>query len=474
MKRKLTVSAVICALLLAFVALGCTTIKTQRELSSFPIKTPDYSEPVIEEWVEHNGLRVLYIRDDELPLVYGTLYVKGGTYWQNADQLGLYGALGDQMRDGGAGDYTPDKLDLVLDGLAAGVSSSFGSEYGTVRFSCFDKDIEKVFSIFADVVLRPRFDPNRLSSWKKKKVDSIKRRVENPQLVAMASLMQILYDGTPYGYVSTSEDIKKISRLDLLRLHRRIVRPKDSVLVISGNISKDKVKELLRKNFGRWKGKNHLSPLPPVVEEPKPAIYFIERPLVQATVVMGELGVPRLTADDVAIDVFNDVFGTSSFGAPELFKVVRERLGLAYTVYGSIQPAVKKGVNIIFFQTKSKSVFQGIKASLGVLKMLQGNVLPKERIEMSKNFIGNSFVFKFASKYDVISRKARMIMLNYPPDYDKIYLEKLKEISNKDIRDVARNRWDIERLVIVVVGNKEAYNTLEKERKYGREVWLKE
>lgn len=415
-----------------------------------------------EEWRLENGLRVIYLKDEELPLVRGRLFIRGGSLWGPESPVGGVGAMGDQMRQGGAGALSADALDQELEQLAASVSSSFSSEFGGVSFSCLSSDLDRVFSIFADVALRPRFEGERLSLWKGQSLESIRRRKEDPSTVASIAFTQLLYGNTPYGRVSVEKDIVAISRDLLVSLHQKFVKPDGGLLVVTGRVDRPTVEKLVEHHFGSWKARGELlPPAPPVTNEPKPGIYFVELPFSQAAVQMGQLGVPRLTPDYPAIDLFNEVFGTSGFGS-RLMARVRTELGLTYGVYGGISPAVVKGVNYVFLQTKAESVAPAIEASIGVLSGLQVAPPTHEEMEEKKTAIQNSFVLNFDSVDEIAVRNARLKLLEYPADYDQTYLSKINGVAPDSVMEVAQKRWDPKTFVIVVVGNKTAYDALQK------------
>jgi zinc protease len=219
---------------------------------------------------------------------------------------------------------------------------------------------------------------------------------------------------------------------------------------------------LVEQNFGTWKARGELlPPAPPIPYEPKPGIYFVELPFSQAAVQMGQLGVPRLTPDYPAIDLFNEVFGTSGFGS-RLMARVRTDLGLTYGVYGGISPAVVKGVNYVFLQTKAESVAPAIEESIGVLAGLQSAPPTTEEMEEKKTAIQNSFVLNFDSIDEIAVRNARLKLLEYPADYDQTYLAKINGVDAPAVMEVAQKRWDPKKFVVVVVGNKTAYESLQK------------
>ncbi|MBX7145591.1 MAG: insulinase family protein [Oligoflexia bacterium] len=414
-----------------------------------------------ETWNLPNGLTVMFMQDNELPLVQGTLYLKGGGLWESDDVLGATSAMGDQMRQGGAGELDADDLDTELEKLAANISSGFAGENGKVSFSCLESDFDRVFSLFSDVVLRPRFAQSRLDLLKGQSLDAIKRRVEDPSTVAQLSFGQLLYGKSAFGRVATDSDVRRLTREDIVRMHRLLVQPKRAVLVLSGKIERAKAQQAIERLFSEWQPREEeLSVLPTGFVSAEPGIYFIELPFEQSTIIMGHLGVPRFTPDYAAIDAFNDIFGSSGFGS-RLMARVRTQLGLAYSVFGMIQPGFVQGKNFIMLQTKSESSGLALSESLGVVRKIQTGGITAQELAESQRAIVNSFVFRFDSTDEVAQRAALFKVLEYPQDYDTTYVERIMGLTTAQVEEVGTKHWDLSKFVIVVVGNETAYNSIQ-------------
>lgn len=449
-------------LFLGLLVLCFSACATQSQLGpeDFPVEPVDFTAVEPEEWKLDNGITVLYYHDPEIPVVKGALYMRGGSlHVSDASPLAV-GAMGGQMRLGGAGRLSPDALDLELEKLAASVGSSFGEEFGSVSFYSLSSDIDRVFSIFSDVLLRPRFDQGRLSLWKAQSIESIARRRDSPGSVAGISFNTLLFgDRNRFNFVAMPGDVSTIERVDLLRLHRRLVRPDDAILVVTGAITREKLESLIDKHLLAWKSRNTpLPPLPEIAHTPRPGVYFVEMPFEQATIFIGHLGVPRLTEDHVEIDVFNELFGTGGFSS-RLMQEIRVKRGLAYSTYGAIVPDVVRGKNLIVIQTKAESTEDAIRGSVDVLKNMQAENVELEELGKVKKSVESSFVFKIDSPEKAVGRKATLRLLNYPPDYDEHFLSTLSDLEPPAIKTVADRRWNPDEFVIVVVGNKTAYNS---------------
>ena len=450
--------AVLAALLL--VVVGCSP--TPMRLDRLPeVGVESSFKPVApEQWHLANGMTVLYLRDRELPLVRGNLFLAGGALWEPADKPGVITAIGDQMRQGGAGARSADELDRALEVLSASIGSSFGNEYGNVSFSCLVSDLDEVFEMFADVVRRPRFEGGRLALWKGQALESIRRRSDDAGTVAGITFNQLLYGASPYARYLTQAEVQRISRADLTAEHRRAVRPDHSILFITGDVDRARVEELITRHLGDWVMAGLPRPVPPPVDAaPRPGVYFVELPFVQATIYLGHLSVPRLTPDYPAIDGFNEIFGAGGFGSL-LMRKIRAELGLAYGIYGSIVPGPVRGRNVVAVQTKGESAGQALVETLNLLVGMQLEPVEAERIAEMQRSIRNSFVFKFDAPDDVLTRRASQMFLGYPTDYDETYLPRIGAVTPEDVRAVAERRWSLAEMVVTVVGDQRAYEAL--------------
>jgi zinc protease len=275
------------------------------------------------------------------------------------------------------------------------------------------------------------------------------------------SFAQLIYGNSPYGKVPVESDIKALTRLDLLRAHRKFVRPNGAVLTLTGALTRKKAKELVDRYFQNWKSvKPEFPPAPEVTFVPEPGIYFVEAPFTQSTLRIGHQGVKRLTEDYPAIIAFNEIYGSGGFGS-RLMKRVREELGLAYGVYGAILPGVVKGQNVIALQTKTESTADALVESLNILQEMQSELVSEEELEEVQQSLENSFIFRFDTPAKAVDRQAWLQLLEYPDDYDKNYLPAIQALTREEVRTTASNRWDLSKMVIVVVGNGKAYNSLE-------------
>jgi zinc protease len=298
---------------------------------------------------------------------------------------------------------------------------------------------------------------------KKQMREQVIRRKDDPDTIAGLVFGQLLYGSrSPYADATTVADINALSKQAIISEHRRLLNPSGAIVAISGALSRAEVERLVEQLLGglpQTDEKIAQSPFPAVNGDPRPGIYFVEGPFSQATILIGHLGVPRLSPDLFDILVFNDIFGSGSMSS-RLFAEVRTKRGLAYVAAGGISPGVVKGKNYLYAQTKSSSVGEAIDASVGVLTEMQNGTPQLEEVVDRKRALTNSFVFANQSPSSIVSRRATFKLQGYPADYDTHFLDKLAAVTPLSVQQVAQQRWNLSDLVVVVVGDKAARDSL--------------
>lgn len=421
-----------------------------------------YEPPTPESWTLSNGIQVKFLENNELPVVSGAIYFPGGAMWEEQISLGTTNALSRIWRDGGTLKYSPDVLDSKLESLAATISTNFGGEFGGASFNCLKPDLATVEELFREVVLRPRFDQKRLDLWKIQAIDEISRRPDDPETVASITAAALLFRGLRPGMALVSSNVKAITVAKLRDLYLQLVHPDGAVLTLTGALNKSEAQELSERLFANWSVPVAAKPLPPLLpieSEKNSGVYFVEGPYTQASIVIAQRGVRRFSPDQSAIEIFNEALGTAGFSS-RLFKTVRTELGLAYSVMGGIFPGRRSGQNIITIQTKGESAGTAIQASIRVLRALQQDGVTQSELSDAKRAIANGFVFQFDSPASVLGREVSQHFTGFPEDFDATYLENIKAVTSDEVKEVAKTRWDISNLLVVVAGDKTAYNSL--------------
>ncbi|MCB0345750.1 MAG: insulinase family protein [Bdellovibrionales bacterium] len=451
MRKILLVSFLFPLLTLA----ACSSNGIPRSPDDIPATKLDFSpvEPV--EWTMSNGIKVLYIHDDELPLIRGVAVFRGGSLQEAPGQEGLAAITGSQMREGATQDFSPEELDELLDNLGASIESSFGSEWGSVSFSSLSDDLDQVLTIYAEVIRRPAFDSSRLALAKHLVAQEIVRRRDDPGTMASMSFASMVYGpNSPYSQSATMKSIASISRGDMQAFHKRFVHPQNTIIAAAGSIPIEELKRQLESKFGDWTRSDKFVPpvLPEVGDSLKPGVYVLPREFEQATIMIGHRGPVRLGPEHYQLALYNRIFGHGGFSSV-LFKEVRSKRGLAYSVWGGFYPGAKSGVFEIDSGTRVTQALETIKTILDLVEKSREEQFTKDQIEDAVIGEGRRFVFNFETSRETVGRRAWLDVMDYPRDYDQKFLSRLGEVKADEILNFAKDNIDLDNLVIVIVGD---------------------
>lgn len=451
MKR---LKALVCAAALLLLS-ACSAVSIPESPHEIPIEKLDFSPIEPREWTMENGVRVLYIRDDELPLMNGVVVFRGGQLFDEKGKEGVAAIAGAQMREGATKDLSPDELDELLDNLGAAVESSFGDEWGSVTFSSLSEDFDQVATILAEIVQRPAFDERRLALAKHLMAQGIHRRQDNPGTMASMAFAKLVYgEDSPYSSYVSLDSLRSISRKDLMRFHARFVHPENTLIALAGSVPESEVKELLQRTFGGWRGAGPWKPvaIPEVRGEIRPGVYVLERGFEQASILLGHRGPARLGPEHYELALFNRVFGSGGFSSV-LFKEIRSKRGLAYSVWGGFYPGPVSGVLQIESGTRVSQALPTIATILELLKRSRHEPFSPDEVDDAVTGEARSFVFNFETSRQTVGREAWLEVMNYPEDYDQKFLERLSAVSRDEIRAFAEQEIEPDRMVIVIVGD---------------------
>ena len=417
--------------------------------------------PKIEQWKLSNGLDVRYLKDSELPFVNINLYFTRGLYQEKFEDKIILEAMSSLLKTGGAGSFTAEELDIKLEELATSISFNIGSEFGVLSLSTIKTNIEQALGILDLLIRSPRFEESRILVYKNKKLDSIKRRIESPDSIGEITFQQLLLSDTELANISTSKDIGLINKRNIEKAHKDYFNKNNIIIAVSGDIGKDHTNRLLEKHFSRLQvlgpknfAKISFSP------KQKKGIYFVEKDFQQSTIYIGQLGPKRLGEDHYKINIFNPIFGSSSFNS-KIFKKIREEKGYAYSAYGAIISDLWFGKNIIYFQTQVNNTVNAIDEAYSVVKDMQENKVADSEVKEQIEKVQNSFVFNYDSSEKIINQDISLELQGYPKDFVQNYLNNISKVDVNDVFAVANKYWNIEDFIVLVVGQKSAYNLLE-------------
>ncbi|HEX7003957.1 MAG TPA: pitrilysin family protein [Trueperaceae bacterium] len=425
------------------------------ELQPPPI---DYEPPEARQERLSNGITVFLLEDRTLPLVQGVAYVEAPALYDPEGKVGLAALTAAMLREGGAGELSPAELDIRLEQLAASVEASADTYLASVGFDTLSSTLDEVMPLWRDVLVQPRFDPDRLEVRRQRQLEAIRRVVDDPVQLALREFFYRVAEGHPTGAYPTLESINAITREDIVEFHRSYYGPANTAIAVAGDFDSDEMLARLEQLLGDWRVEvNPPPPIPPLDEEPDGTVYLAPKQMSQSVVVIGHPAVLAYSPAYNDLDVANHILGGGGFTS-RLFEEIRTRRGLAYATASVVTQGFEyPGTFVAYSISPAQATHQVISLILEEIERLQSQPVDPAELSLAQETILNQSLFRYDSAAAIAQRSARVSLLGLEPDYYERYLDNLQQITAEEIQRVAREELHPQEAVIMVVGDPELF-----------------
>jgi len=423
-------------------------------------KLGDIEIPEVERLTLANGMKLFLLEDHELPLIRISARIRVGSIYEPAEEIGLASITGSVMRTGGTTSKSGDEIDELLEQIAASVETGIGLNSGYASMSVLKGDIDTGLAILADVLMNPAFREDKIQLAKIQHRSSIARRNDNVIAIADREFDKLIY-GPESIYARHTEysTIENISRDDLVAFHKKFFRPNNMMLAVWGDFDTDEIIKKIEGAFKDWeKADIQLPTVPEVQYEFRPTVNVIRKDDVnQSNIYLGHIGGLQNDPDYFALILMNRVLG-SGFTS-RLFRNVRSREGLAYSVFGNYSANFDyPGVFYVGCQTKSESTVYAIRAMTEEVKKMTESEVTDEELAIARESYLNSFVFNFDTKGEIVNRLMTYEYFGYPLDFLQKTKDSVEKVTKQDILRVAKKHLVPDKMQILAVGRPQDFD----------------
>jgi predicted Zn-dependent peptidase len=386
--------------------------------------------------------------------------IRTGSIYEPEDKIGLASITGTVMRTGGTTTKTGDEIDELLEQIAASVETGIGLNSGSASMSVLKEDIDTGLSILADVLMNPAFRQDKIELAKINHRSSIARRNDNPGAIASREFDKLIY-GPQSVYARHTEyaTIDKISRDDLVAFHKKFYHPNNIMMGIWGDFDSDQMIDKIKTAFKDWQtARTDLISVPQVNYNFESTVNLIRKDDInQSNIYLGHIGGLRSDPDYFALILMNRILG-SSFTS-RLFKNVRSRQGLAYSVFGNYSANYDHpGIFYVGCQTASENTVKAIRSMIREVEKMTEELVTDEEIAIAKESFLNSFVFNFDSKGEIVRRLMTYEYFGYPPDFLQKTKTNAEKVTKEDILRVAKKHLKADKVQILTVGRPDDFD----------------
>jgi predicted Zn-dependent peptidase len=338
----------------------------------------------------------------------------------------------------------------AIESVGGDMNAFTTQEYTAFYVRVPDDQLEVAANILSAVVWAPAFRTDEVDSERQVILEEIRMRDDTPDDIVHELFAEALYPNHPLGrsVLGTRDTIADMSRDGIAAYHRDHYRPENVVVAAAGNLEHAGMVELISSGLDVEDGAR------PARVDPSQgssrSVITERRSTEQAHLVLGVRALSRDDPDRYALSVVNQAFGGGM--SSRLFQEVREKRGLAYSVYSYRVAFDGTGALGVYAGTSPERAQETLTVIRGELDRLVADGLPEEEIAAAKGHLKGSTALALETSSSRMHRLGRSeLTTNEVPSVDELVAE-IEAITVEDAERVIKRVFADEPRVLAVVG----------------------
>jgi zinc protease len=405
----------------------------------------------IQQITSPGGIQAWLVEEHSVPLISMRYAFDGGSSQDPDGKPGVANFI-TAMMDEGAGDLTSEEYQERVEDISMRMSydDTKDSLYGS--FETLSANRDKAVELLKLSVQKPRFDDDAVQRIRQQLVANIIYSDKDPTKVAMREWYAQAFAGHPYARPSsgTAETVSKINRDDLIAYHKRIFARDNLKIVAVGDITPAELGKLIDDVFGNLPAKAELMPVAKT-EPTGGSQRVIEMGVPQSVAIFGLGAMPRKDPDFMAAFIINHILGGGGFSA-KLMEEVREKRGLAYSVYSYVQPDKNTSILVGSVATKNASMSESLDIIRNEMKKMAENGPTEADLDAAKSYLTGSYALRFDTNSKIASQLLGLMQEGFGPDYVENRNKMIDAVTLADAKRVAARLLKSNDLIVTVVG----------------------
>jgi zinc protease len=421
----------------------------------------NFTFPEIRRRTLANGLRVGTIEHHEVPLITCFVLMPVGSSQDPAHQHGLAAITGDLL-DEGSGALDALAMHEALGRIGAHLDTEIGADATLLELTTLEQHAERALDLLASMVRTPRLDQRDFERVRDLRLNRLIQLRTLPPAVADRVFTQVLYAEHPYGHLplGTEAALQALAASDVVDFHHRVYTPALATVIAVGDASHDRLADLVERGFGEWALPPESPALVDVATLEPPSgnhgrLVTVHRPrAAQSELRIGHIGLSRSTPDYHALLVLNMILGGQFISRINMN--LREDKGYTYGARTSFE--FRKGPGPFIFQTSVQSdvTANAVREVLHELDAIRTErpVTPEE-LEVGRAALTRGYPRNFETAEQLGRAAVQLALYGLPDDYFTTFVPKVMRVNQADTTRVAQDHIDPNRLVTVIVGDRE-------------------
>ena len=409
----------------------------------------------IQHVVSPSGVEAWLVEDYTVPIITLEGLIGGGAAQDPAGKPGVLNMVMGLL-DEGAGPYDATAFQERLDDHAIEMSFGADRDHASLHLRTLARHKDEAFSMLRLALNEALLDEASIERVRAQVLAGLRHESTDPDTMAQRRFFAEAFSSHPYALPSkgTLQSVPTITRADLIGMRTKLFSRAHLHLVVVGAMDAETLGRMLEDVFGSWPQKAGLQPVSLWAEPLGNRQVVIDFDVPQSSIRFGARGLARSDDDFVTATVVNHILGGGVFSS-RLFREVREKRGLAYSVYSHLAPFAHGPLYVGGTSTKNERAAESLSIIRAEIRSLAQDGPNLEELNTAKNFLIGSH----ALRLDTSSKLAGQLVHIKAHDLGRDYLDRrnglIEAITQEDAARVAKRLYGEGDILSVIVGRPE-------------------
>ncbi|HEV3510794.1 MAG TPA: pitrilysin family protein [Candidatus Sulfotelmatobacter sp.] len=339
-----------------------------------------------------------------------------------------------------------------VDSIGGNMDAFTAKECICFNVKVLDEHVPTALDIVSDLVLNPVFDAADIARERGVIMEEIKMDEDNPDYLVHEIFTQNFWKDHPLGkpILGTKETVKRFEREPVLDAYAHRFAPGNIIVSAAGNLNHDEFVKLVAGHFEQMKPMSNgfHSSAPKIVSR---IILRNKKALEQVQLCIGVPAHPIAHEKRHAGYILNTLLGGGM--SSRLFQNIRERQGLAYSIYSDLNPYRDTGCLAVYAGTSLASAAKVVQSVVSEFHKLKSEPVTEEELKRSKAQLKGSLMLSLESSTSRMSNLARQEMY-----FDRFYdldelIQRIEAVTADDLTSLANEYFKTEAVAVTALGN---------------------
>ena len=397
-----------------------------------------------------NGLRVIVKEIEYVQSVTMGIMVGVGSAFETQSENGISHFI-EHVNFKGTEKRTAFDISDEIDSIGAQINAFTSKDVTCYYVKCIRDHVEKSFEILSDIFLNSVYPKEELDKERTVIIEEINMTEDTPDDLCIDKLATAFFGDRGYGatILGPMENALRFSRDDIFNYRKKYYVPKNTVISFAGKVKYEEVIDMVDKYFADYQGESIY--VPHLVE----TNVYTDDVCVDKSIEQVHFGLAIPSAEISSDKRYAFLCLSSILGggmSSRLFQSVREKRGLAYSVYSFMSSYKEAGVLYIYAGVNPKTVKSAYDCILEELNGLSNNGITLKELNRAKEQIKGSTALSSESTSSLMmSYGKRLLLTNDIFDIEK-ELNKLSALTLEDVNQLAKEKFNSSIMATSIVG----------------------